>query len=194
MFAIQSSGSSPTSLPAGTVLPPSKNMACIPPLSVNLREKWRSIAVTWSIIILFTCVLDELFYFVLRYGAKTTTDVALTVPTAILGVFSVLTIGFRTYQLLKRDSDRRPIGGAWWAVRRLPRFLAVPCVQTDSAVIARLLQLEHHSRLCSRHCRPRNRFGRGSTKHQTGQHAASHRSVSSWQPIVSDGHHELDGL
>jgi glycopeptide antibiotics resistance protein len=88
-----------------------------PPLSYDLREKKRSIAITWFILILFTSILIEFFYFVLRYGAKTSTDLALTVPTAILGVFSILTIGFRTFKLLRKNSDCRPVDGKWWAVR-----------------------------------------------------------------------------
>jgi hypothetical protein len=89
----------------------------IPPLSMNLRQKKRSIAITWFILVLFTCILIEFFYFVLLYGAKTSTDIALTVPTAILGVFSVLTIGFRTFKLLQKSSNCRPVDGKWWAVR-----------------------------------------------------------------------------
>jgi hypothetical protein len=92
------------------------NPTKLPLLPMNLHEKKKSIAITWSILILITSISDEFFYFVLRYGAKTKTEIALTVPTAVLGAFSVLAIGFRTYQLLRKGSKSRPIGGKWWAV------------------------------------------------------------------------------
>jgi hypothetical protein len=95
----------------------STNPPKLPLLPMNLREKKKSIAITWSILILITSVSDIFLYFVLRYGAKTTTEIALTVPTAVLGAFSVLAIGFRMFQLLRKTSKSRPIGGKWWAVR-----------------------------------------------------------------------------
>lgn len=88
----------------------------LPLLPMELNEKKKSIAITWTILVLMTSVLVEFLYFVLRYGAKTSTETALTVPTAILAVFSILTIGFRTSQLLRKSLNRRPAGGVWWEV------------------------------------------------------------------------------
>lgn len=88
----------------------------LPSLPMNLHQKKKSIAITWALLIFMTCILDEILYFVLRYGAKTSTDTALTVPTAVLAVFSVLTIGFRTSQLIRKSLNRRPAGGLWWQV------------------------------------------------------------------------------
>jgi hypothetical protein len=94
----------------------SVNSYGVPPLPTDLYQKKRSIAIVWTILLLVTSILPEAFYFGLRYSSKTTTEIALTVPTAILGIFSVATIGMRTFKLLRKGSTRRPIGGKWWAV------------------------------------------------------------------------------
>jgi hypothetical protein len=89
----------------------------IPPLGMDLHKKKKSIAIIWSLLIFMTSIMVEILYFSLRYGAKSSTDTALTIPTAILLGFSILTIGFRTFQLIRKGSTRRPVGGKWWAVR-----------------------------------------------------------------------------
>jgi hypothetical protein len=126
---LQAQTNTPSSIESGRPQPEEKqnaNSNNLPRLPMDLRNKKRSIAITWFILILMTSILDEFFYFVLRYGAKTSTETALTVPTAVLGMFSILTIGFRTFQLMRRGSNRRPIDGKWWAVR------FVCCPEQDS--------------------------------------------------------------
>ena len=90
----------------------------------SLHTRKLSIAIVWGAIFTITSVQVELFYFVLRYGAHTKLYVALTVPTPILLVLSILSIGYRTWQLVRKGSNCRPVGGTWYNVRG-PLFIYV---------------------------------------------------------------------
>ncbi|KAI9743769.1 MAG: hypothetical protein M1818_002502 [Claussenomyces sp. TS43310] len=109
-FSVQS-----TSASVSTLSTPGK-MYGFPELPYTLHTRKRAIAAVWSALIIVTSVQIEFFYFLLRYGTKSGLDNALTVPTAILLGVSILSMGLRTWHLVRKGSQRRPIGGRWYAV------------------------------------------------------------------------------
>ncbi|KAE9365178.1 hypothetical protein N431DRAFT_353302 [Stipitochalara longipes BDJ] len=86
----------------------------LPELPYTLHTRKRSIALTWSALILITCIQVEFLYFLLRYGTSVGLNTALTVPTALLLGFSILAMLLRTWQLARRESKLKPIGGKWY--------------------------------------------------------------------------------
>ena len=87
-----------------------------PPLFYDLRSRVRSITIVWTILVVLTCIQVETLYFALRYGAHKKPEDAVSIPTTILLVLSILSIGHRTWQLVRPRSTRRPSGGRWWGV------------------------------------------------------------------------------
>jgi len=87
-----------------------------PALNYDLRTRKRSIAIIWTLLVVITCIQVEVLYFALRYAADKTVDKALQIPTAILLALSVLSITFRTWQLMRKGSTCRPISGTWYGV------------------------------------------------------------------------------
>lgn len=85
-------------------------------LNYSLHHRKRSIAITWSALLTITCIQVEVLYFSLCYGAHKTDADALEIPTSILLGLSILSIGYRTWQLMWRTSKCRPPGSAWWKV------------------------------------------------------------------------------
>ena len=94
-----------------------------PPLFYDLRTRRRSIAIVWTILVVLTCIQVEVLYFALRYGAHKKPEDAVSIPTTILLVLSILSIGYRTWQLVRHRSTRRPSGGRWYGVSGLSSFL-----------------------------------------------------------------------
>ncbi|TVY93603.1 hypothetical protein LAWI1_G002476 [Lachnellula willkommii] len=88
----------------------------LPQLPYTLQTRKRSITITWSALIVVTSVQVEFFYFLLRYGTKSGIDNALTVPTAILLGLSILSMGFRTWRLLRPSFQQTPSGGRWYGL------------------------------------------------------------------------------
>jgi hypothetical protein len=88
----------------------------LPELGYSLHTRKLSIAIIWTALITITCIQFEVLYFTLHYAAHKKNDKALEVPTTILLVLSVLTIIYRSWQLVRKSSKCRPIGGAWYSV------------------------------------------------------------------------------
>jgi hypothetical protein len=88
-------------------------------LPYTLHTRKRSIALAWFGLLTITCIQVEFLYFLLRYGTSVGLDTALTVPTAILLGFSIPAMLFRTWQLVRKNSELRPLGGKWYDVRLL---------------------------------------------------------------------------
>ena len=106
----QSDSASRISLPENVKTNP------LPELPYSLHTRKRSIALIWSAFITITCIQIEFLYFLLRYGTSVGLGIALIVPTALLLSFSILAMIFRTWQLARRGSKLRPIGGKWYSV------------------------------------------------------------------------------
>lgn len=101
-------------------VPPTTNSSCSDSgnlhLNYSLHDRKKSIAIVWSTLLTITCIQVEVLYFSLRYGANKTEADALEIPTAILLALSVLSILYRTWQLMWRSSKCRPSGAKWWEV------------------------------------------------------------------------------
>ena len=78
------------------------------------RHKTR-LAIAGAGLFTTSCILPLLLYFVLKYKAHTAESITLAVPSAVFGVFSLLSYGQRSWSLGRRASISRPIGGGRWA-------------------------------------------------------------------------------
>ncbi|KIW71473.1 hypothetical protein PV04_03633 [Phialophora macrospora] len=88
----------------------------LPELEYSLHTRKLSIAIIWTALITLTCIQFEVLYFTLHYAAHKKQDKALEVPTTILLVLSILTIIYRSWQLVRKKSQCRPVGGAWYSM------------------------------------------------------------------------------
>lgn len=86
------------------------NAAGLPRLPINLRDHKIPIGITWGAIILSSGILPIVGYFALRYGTNLTLNIILAPWLGFMGVTSVFSLGKRTYDLMKRSSDCRPLG------------------------------------------------------------------------------------
>ena len=88
----------------------STNAAGLPRLPVNLRDHKLPIGITWSVICLSSGILPIVGYFALRYGTDVKLNIVLAPWLGFMGATSVFALGKRTYDLMKRSSDCRPLG------------------------------------------------------------------------------------
>ena len=88
----------------------------LPSLNYTLHTRKRSIAIIWTALITITCIQFEVLYFTLHYAARKKQDKALEIPTTIMLVVSVLTLIYRSWQLMRKGSRCRVIGGRWYFV------------------------------------------------------------------------------
>lgn len=88
----------------------------LPQLNYTLHTRKRSIAIIWTSLITITCIQFEVLYFTLHYAAHKEQDKALEIPTTIMLVVSVLTLIYRSWQLMRKGSRCRVIGGGWYSV------------------------------------------------------------------------------
>lgn len=88
----------------------STNAAGLPRLPVNLRDHKLPIGITWGVICLSSGILPIVGYFALRYGTDVELNIVLAPWLGFMGVTSVFSLSKRTYDLMKRNSDCRPLG------------------------------------------------------------------------------------
>jgi hypothetical protein len=88
----------------------STNAAGLPRLPINLRDHKVPIGITWGVILLANGILPIVGYFALRYGTNLELNVVLSPWLALMGVVSIYSLGTRTYSLMKKDSNCRPLG------------------------------------------------------------------------------------
>lgn len=111
------------------------SMSVLPELPYSLHTRKGSIATQWGILLLPTCILTLILDFAIKHGNHVHEDIgmsecftirrkasmsnnlfqALTVPTAILGVFTIATSILRTWKLLKNTSSSRPVDASRWS-------------------------------------------------------------------------------
>ena len=129
-------------------------MSSLPELPYSLHTRKRSIATQWGIVLLPTCVLTLILYFAIKHGTHVHEDIgmlkcltirskvsmanswfqALTVPTAILGVFTIATFILRTWKLLKKSSSSRPVDASRWSCDYLTWNLLLGTVVATSVL------------------------------------------------------------
>lgn len=89
----------------------------IPPLPLDLNQNKLRIARFWAPIVLSSCLLPIIGYFVLHYETSLKLMIILSIFLAIMGAVSLLSFLLRGWALLKATSKCRPLGleNARWA-------------------------------------------------------------------------------
>ena len=88
----------------------STNAVGLPRLPVNLRDHKLPIGITWGVIVLSSGILPIVGYFALRYGTDLELNIIFAPFLGFMGVTSIFSLGKRTYDLMKKDSNCRPVG------------------------------------------------------------------------------------
>ena len=88
----------------------STNAAGLPRLPLNLRDHKIPIAINWGVILLCSGILPIVGFFALRYGTNLELNIILSPFLGLTGVSSIFALVKRSYLLLKRDSNCRPLG------------------------------------------------------------------------------------
>lgn len=80
-----------------------------PGLPYSLRDRKKSIAIVFSLLLLDASFLPLGLFFGLKYGAKLDDQKNIGITTAVFGFFSLLQFGYRIYMLCRKDSNCRPL-------------------------------------------------------------------------------------
>ncbi|KAI4754028.1 hypothetical protein E4T52_12910 [Aureobasidium sp. EXF-3400] len=95
--------------------PVTNSMSVLPELPYSLHTRKGSIATQWGTLLLPTCILTLILYFAIKHDTHVHEDIALTVSTAILGVFTIATFIPRTCKFSKKTSSSRPVDASRWS-------------------------------------------------------------------------------
>ncbi|RPA87357.1 hypothetical protein BJ508DRAFT_410864 [Ascobolus immersus RN42] len=80
-----------------------------PSLPYTLETRKMSIAIVWSVILLDSCILPLVLFYILRFGAKMDDQKSIAVTSAVFGFFSMLQWVYRMWMLLRKGSNNRPL-------------------------------------------------------------------------------------
>ena len=86
------------------------NEAGLPCLPLDLRDYKLPIAIQWGVIVLSSGILPIVGYFAMRYGGNLDISICLSPWLALIGVVSVFSLLKRSWFLLRKNSDCRPLG------------------------------------------------------------------------------------
>ena len=95
---------------ASMTIDKSTNAVGLPRLPVNLRDHKVTIGITWGVICVSSGILPIVGYFALQYGTDLELNIVLAPWLGFMGVTSLFSLCKRTYDLMKRSSDCRPLG------------------------------------------------------------------------------------
>ncbi|EIW85669.1 hypothetical protein CONPUDRAFT_118641 [Coniophora puteana RWD-64-598 SS2] len=86
-----------------------KTSSGLPRIPFDLRAHKTGIIITWSSILLTSCLLPILGYFLLRYKTSLELTVVFAISTSPCGAVSLFSLFSRTYALFRKDSTCRPL-------------------------------------------------------------------------------------
>ncbi|TVY83894.1 hypothetical protein LSUE1_G001961 [Lachnellula suecica] len=78
-------------------------------LPYTLHSRYRSIAIAWTVIIIPPIFLNLGLFYGLWYGTHMDRIAVLTIPTAVLGIFTVIAIVERVWKLIQPSPQFRPL-------------------------------------------------------------------------------------
>ncbi|KAF8856925.1 hypothetical protein BDZ45DRAFT_593625 [Acephala macrosclerotiorum] len=82
-------------------------------LPYTLHTRYKSIAIAWTVILIPPTILNLALFYGLWYGQPNLDRVlVLTIPTAVLGIFTIIGIAERIYKLTKTKAEYRPLGAS----------------------------------------------------------------------------------
>ncbi|KUJ11465.1 uncharacterized protein LY89DRAFT_654090 [Mollisia scopiformis] len=84
----------------------------ITPLPYTLHTRYRSIALAWTVILIPPTILNIGLFYDLWFGTSLDRILVLTLPTGILGIFTIIAIIERIYKLTKSSPEYRPLNGS----------------------------------------------------------------------------------
>lgn len=88
----------------------STNAVGLPRLPLNLRDHKIPIGITWGVIVLSSGILPIVGYFALEYGTDLELNIVFAPWLGFMGATSLFSLCKRTYDLMKPNSDCRPLG------------------------------------------------------------------------------------
>jgi len=108
-------------------------------LPYTLHSRYASIATAWTVIIIPSIFINLGLFYGLWYGKPEMDRVlVLTIPTAVLGIFTIIAIVERVWKVTRRSPEYRPLNSPRYAldVFQWGYFLALLCI---SALISSTL-------------------------------------------------------
>ncbi|QDS71229.1 hypothetical protein FKW77_010442 [Venturia effusa] len=107
-------------------------MGAITELPYSLHTRYASIAIAWTVIIIPPVLLNLGLFYGLWYGTRMDRMLVLTLPTAILGVFTVVAIFERIWKLIRPSPEYRPLGSPRYGldIFQWGYFFALLCIST----------------------------------------------------------------
>lgn len=88
----------------------------LPSLPYTLHTRKTAIAITWSVILTVNWILPMVLFYSLHFHTTLDETIIFAVVSASSGVFTVLDLTQRSYKLLRRSDDSRPLGSGRWVV------------------------------------------------------------------------------
>jgi len=85
-------------------------------LPYSLHGRYASIAIAWTVILIPPTFLNLSLFYGLWYGTHMDRILVLTIPTAVLGIFTVIAIIERIWKLVQPSPQYRPIGSKRYAL------------------------------------------------------------------------------
>ncbi|CZR60230.1 uncharacterized protein PAC_10126 [Phialocephala subalpina] len=86
-------------------------------LPYTLHTRYKSIAIAWIVILIPPTILNLALFYGLWYGQPHLDRIlVLTIPTAVLGIFTIIGIAERIWKLTKKEPQFRLIGGGRYAL------------------------------------------------------------------------------
>ncbi|KAE9367709.1 hypothetical protein N431DRAFT_429026 [Stipitochalara longipes BDJ] len=79
------------------------------PLPYTLHTRYASIAIAWTVILIPPIFINLGLFYGLWYGTHLDRILVLTLPTAILGIFTIIGIAERIYKLTHKSPQYRPL-------------------------------------------------------------------------------------
>ncbi|TID26311.1 hypothetical protein E2P81_ATG00786 [Venturia nashicola] len=107
-------------------------MGVITELPYSLHSRYASIAIAWTVIIIPPVFLNLGLFYGLWYGTRMDRMLVLTLPTAILGIFTIIAIFERVWKLIRPSPEYRPSGSPRYGldIFQWGYFLALACIST----------------------------------------------------------------
>ncbi|KZP10458.1 hypothetical protein FIBSPDRAFT_96727 [Athelia psychrophila] len=81
-----------------------------PSLNYSLRNRKVAIAITWTVILIDSCIMPVVLFYSLWFGSNLTHERIFSIMTTVFGAPTMFNFLRRLWGLCKKDPSRRPIG------------------------------------------------------------------------------------